>query len=72
MIRSTKVIFCDEEHGIGDVTFPAFCDLDVVDFIRTPTVSALRREARKAGWRRIKGSDYCAECVELMDERKAK
>lgn len=69
MIRSTKLIFCDNEHGAGDVTFP---DLDDSSFdIKQhfiypvqPTAAELRKAAKKAGWTRVDGGDYCPICSE--------
>ena len=64
MIRSTKILFCDNDHGAGDVTFPATTDLDVRDFIETPSLKQLRAEAKKAGWSRERGRDICEGCTE--------
>ena len=67
MIRPAKRIYCDQEHGTGDVAFP---DLDAVNWIDGPaTAATLRREARKLGWRRIMGADYCPDCVACISER---
>ena len=68
MIRKCMILFCDNEHGTGDVCFP---DLDRVDsfetkqaFIKGNTVRQLRAEAKKAGWGRVNGGDYCPACME--------
>lgn len=67
MIRSAKVIFCDNEHGTGDVTFPS---LDrstnelAAEYIAPQTTAQLRKSAKKAGWGRIAGVDYCPLCME--------
>jgi hypothetical protein len=68
MIRSGKILFCENEHGTGDITFP---DLDALDafetkqlFIGKRTAGQLRKEAKQAGWGRINGGDYCLNCME--------
>ena len=69
MIRAAKLIFCDNEHGTGDVTFP---DLDrqvhelQAEYVAPQTVGKLRKSAKKAGWGRVNGSDYCPNCMESM------
>lgn len=54
MIRSIRAIFCDQEHGTGDVTFPNLNDLATQQFIdNAPSARALRSEAKKlagASW----------------------
>jgi hypothetical protein len=68
MIRSAKVLFCENEHGTGDITYPDLDELDPFDtkqlFIGKRTAAALRKEAKKVGWGRINGGDYCPECME--------
>lgn len=67
MIRTARLIFCENEHGTGDVTFP---DLDhgegnVSDhFINSLRVADLRKAAKQAGWGRVNGADYCPMCME--------
>lgn len=68
MHRKCGVIFCANEHGLGDVTFP---DLEAMSlhelvqrFVNSPTEAQTRREAKAAGWRRVNGEDYCPQCVE--------
>lgn len=68
MIRTGRVIFCDNEQGTGDMTFP---DLDEVQafelkqyFIAPKRIGELRKEAKKAGWSRANGGDYCPPCTE--------
>ena len=68
MIYKTLILFCDNEHGTGDVTFP---DLDSLDSFETKqsvikgaTTRELRAEAKKAGWGRVNGGDYCPQCME--------
>jgi hypothetical protein len=64
MIRSVKLLFCDNDHGCGDVTFPCIADLDSQAFVEPKTVGQLRKEARKAGWSHKNGADYCEICTE--------
>lgn len=61
MIRTAKVLYCDMEHGTGDVTFPAICDLDPINPM---TVAELRRRAKAAGWSRYGRNDFCESCTE--------
>lgn len=68
MHRKCGVIFCENEHGTGDVTFP---DLETMGthelmqrFINAPTERQTRLEAKAAGWRRVNGADYCPQCME--------
>ena len=42
MIRTVKVLYCDEEHGTGEVTFP---ELEHLDPLRETSAVQLRREA---------------------------
>lgn len=63
MIRTIKVLFCEEDHGVGDRTFPDLMDLDTRMFIDgAPTVSELRKLAKKHGWTRSGKADYCETC----------
>jgi hypothetical protein len=63
MMRNTQLLFCDEEHGIGDVTFPELENLTIVDFIQPRTARQIRADAKKAGWTRDRrGRDYCEGC----------
>lgn len=66
MVRKFHVLYCEEEHGIGDVTFPEFYTLHVRDFDRYTSATTTRRLAKAAGWKRIKGADYCPDCAEGM------
>ena len=67
MIRTARVIFCDNEHGTGDVTFPSL-DRDshalAAEYIAPQTAAGLRKSAKKAGWSRCAGGDYCEQCTE--------
>jgi hypothetical protein len=67
MIRTAKFLFCDNEHGAGNVTFPDILgtpeELEQ-HFIRSPTLAMLRKEAKQAGWSRHNGADYCQMCTE--------
>ena len=65
MIRKCLFIFCDNEHGTGDVSFPDVETLlphEVVE--KEQTIGSLRRLAKQQGWRRLNGADYCPACVE--------
>jgi hypothetical protein len=42
MIRAVKVIFCENEHGSGDVTFPDWQHIEPLDFQRAATGANLR------------------------------
>jgi len=64
MIRNAKVLFCDNEHGAGDVTFPRTDELRDQDFIEPMTRRMLRAAARKAGWKFSGGRDWCDGCVD--------
>ena len=62
MIRTGKVLFCDNEHGIGNVTFPEMGRVDDQTFIQPMNAAQLRKQAKDAGWTRVDGVDYCADC----------
>jgi predicted dienelactone hydrolase len=63
MIRSVRVLFCDQEHGFGDITFPDVRNLDMQDLIQPRTAKQLRADAKKAGWTHDRrGRDYCDCC----------
>lgn len=71
MIRTVRFLFCDNEHGVGDVTFPAPHEVDPQTIVNHPkSAKRLREGARAAGWRRHNGADYCPDCVECCLERK--
>lgn len=68
MINKCLLLFCDNEHGFGDTTFP---DVDGMDtfalkqtFIKGNTARDLRQQAKKAGWGHVNGGDYCPACME--------
>jgi len=70
MKRNCIILFCDNEHGTGDKTFP---DLDSMNseqieraFIESLPVSVIRRAAKMEGWGRISGGDYCPACMESL------
>lgn len=71
MIRKAQVIFCDNEHGTGDVCFPdltAFGPFEIQQMmIEWNDVRAIRREAKAAGWGRVNGGDYCPACMAGME-----
>lgn len=68
MINNARILFCDNEHGTGDVCFP---NIDAMDnfqikqvLIQGNKVSELRKAAKAAGWGRVNGGDYCPACME--------
>ena len=68
MILKLNILFCENEHGFGDVTFPDLAELSdrqtVQEFIRGNTVQSVRKEAKTKGWGRVGGADYCPACME--------
>jgi len=69
MIRKLNILFCENEHGTGDVTFPDLNGSDAAQkFVEGDgmKVSDLRREAKKAGWGRVNDGDFCPGCMESM------
>ena len=69
MVRTLKVIFCEEQHGTGDITFPDMSTLNEQQFVDNDvpmTVPQLRKKAKAAGWGRVNGGDYCPSCMESM------
>lgn len=70
MHRKCGIIFCENEHGTGDVTFPELRQMDYFElqqrFIEPPSEAQTRREARAAGWGRVNKADYCPQCMENM------
>lgn len=70
MHRKCGIIFCENEHGTGEVTFPNLNEMDVAElhqrFINSPTEAQTRVEAKKAGWTRVNGADYCPQCKEAL------
>jgi hypothetical protein len=70
VIYKFNLLFCGQEHGTGDICFPDLTQLDAYAIqqigIKGNTVRSLRNEAKKAGWGRINGEDYCPACMESM------
>lgn len=68
MINKCVILFCDNEHGTGDICFPDIDHMGAWElkqtFIKSNDVRLLRREAKKAGWSRIGKGDYCPACTE--------
>lgn len=62
MLRTGKRIYCDNEHGCGEVTFPD--DAEHVDFINGTRAQTLRTLAKAAGWTITKTHDLCPGCSE--------
>lgn len=71
MIRKAQILFCDNDHGIGDVSFPDITVLSGFEFqqalIEGNDVRSVRRAAKAAGWGRVNGGDYCPYCMANMD-----
>ena len=71
MIRKCQVVFCDNEHGTGDVCFPDLTGFDRSEIqqvlIDGADVRAVRRAAVAQGWGRVNGGDYCPACMESME-----
>jgi hypothetical protein len=63
-IHRAPILVCMEEHGCGEITFPPLDDLEVRYFTEPKTPAELRREAKKNGWSRHGGLDYCDICTE--------
>lgn len=67
-VLKSAIIFCDNEHGTGDVCFPDLDDMDsfqVKEAIkRELPLTVLRKDAKAAGWGRVNGGDYCPACME--------
>ncbi len=66
MIRFAKLLICDNEHGIGEVTFPdIYRDPDVLaqQFIQSPTVGQMRKAAKEKGWSGACKNDFCDLCT---------
>ncbi len=72
MIRNAQVIFCDNEHGSGDVCFPDLTHFGPYELqqtlIEAGGVRHLRQQAKAAGWGRVNGGDYCPGCMETMED----
>ncbi|HEV2691414.1 MAG TPA: hypothetical protein VG347_00810 [Verrucomicrobiae bacterium] len=68
MILKCSLLFCANEHGNGDVSFPDAATLDPYTvrqiFIKGNDARLLRADAKKEGWGRINGEDYCPACME--------
>ena len=68
MYRRCGIIFCGNEHGTGDVTFPDVSMMSASElmarFIEPPTESVTRKAAKAEGWGRVNGEDYCPTCIE--------
>lgn len=67
MIRTVKVLFCDNEHGTGDMTYPSLHQTSeqlAQYFTEGRTAKETRKAAKKEGWGFINGVDYCPLCME--------
>jgi hypothetical protein len=69
VIRTAKKIYCDNEHGVGDVFFP-----DSGDYVNGPSIREIRRKAKAAGWIRTRRNDFCPDCafdyLDMAEEEK--
>lgn len=68
MIRKLHFLFCDNEHGTGDVCLP---DPDAMggnsfkhEIVTGNSIKSLRAQAKAEGWGRVNGGDYCPQCME--------
>jgi hypothetical protein len=72
VIRKAHLLFCDNEHGTGDVVFPDLTRLAGFEiqqaFIEGNNVRSVRKAAKAQGWGRVNGGDYCPDCMESMKE----
>jgi hypothetical protein len=71
MTRKWLILFCDNEHGTGDVCFPDVVRMDGRDIQQAlinggKNASSLRKAAKQEGWGRVNGGDYCPSCMETM------
>jgi hypothetical protein len=70
MIRTAKLIFCDNEHGSGDMCYPDIYGEThhetLQHFIEPATAKILRKAAKQDGWSVLNGADYCPGCTESM------
>lgn len=68
MIRTAKILFCDNEHGTGDVSFPDLLSCRGEElaqhFINFTDSKRLRKQAKAQGWSYVDGIDYCQMCTE--------
>jgi hypothetical protein len=65
MIRKVRILYCDNEHGFGNVTYPDLVNT-IEEEIWENSISSLRAEAKKLGWGRVNGGDYCPGCMESI------
>lgn len=70
MIRKLNIIFCENEHGNGERCFPDIYDAAQFDLaeaaVQDLSVAQVRREAKRHGWGRVNGGDFCPSCMESM------
>jgi len=69
VIRKIQFLFCDNEHGTGDVCFPDVSgteDSVMRTIVNGNTARSLRAAAKKEGWGRVGGGDYCPACMESI------
>lgn len=72
MILKANLLFCENEHGTGDVVFPDMTSLSGFEiqqaFITGNNVRSVRSAAKKLGWGRVNGADYCPACMASMED----
>jgi hypothetical protein len=69
MIRTFKVLFCEEDHGTGDRMFPDTFDIDPRMIVEgAMTTRQLRKMAKAAGWTYSQGADYCETCSASVND----
>ena len=69
MVKTVKFLYCDNEHGFGDVMFPDVNASDLDLKLVEGSARTLRKLARGEGWRFWHGRDYCPNCVSCELER---
>jgi hypothetical protein len=67
-----SILICDEDHFLAQPVLPDFDTMTNDEIARLAVnplnINDLRRAAKKAGWRRINGLDYCPGCAASMAE----
>ena len=67
VIRKLNFLFCENEHGTGDVCFPDVSRIDAYDIVEGNTVREVRKAAKQEGWGRVNGGDFCPGCMATME-----
>lgn len=66
-IRSIMVIFCDNDHGTGEQTYPDVDRIAASDFVAPRGRKQLREDAKRAGWTFPRGLAFCPLCSQTED-----